>query len=737
MRNIKLLFSIVLLISFSSCFNDLDTIPLDPSITSADIVYDSPEAYYKGLAKLYAGFATTGQEGPAGKPDISGIDEGFSHYIRGYWYHQELTTDEAVIAWNDQTIADFHGQSWTPADGFVYSFFSRIFYQVAVANEYLRQTSDDKLEERGVSAELRAKIKTYRAEARFIRALSYWHGLDLFRNVPFGTEADPVGTYIARQTNANELFGFIESELLAIESDLLDPKAFDEGKSTYGRANKAAVWTLLSKLYLNSEVYIGVNNYQKSLTYSEKVINSNSYSLEPNYANLFLADNHNSNEIIFPVNFDGIQTKTFGGMTFIIRAGIGGNIDPVKSGVASGWGGTRVTPEFVSKFPADLTGEIVNFNQGANLSKIYVASTSNSFNGSDASNILTSRPGQNGIFEGYKYFNANDEFVLFRFPSSGKFGDNGADGTLESNGANIKVSTQGLYFIKANLVNNTYVLEKRDWSIVGSAVPGGVAPLVWDTDLKMLRIKSELNIGSFVFRANGDDMLTLGDPQLDGILNDGAGAINIVKSGGHDLIVDLARPDYTYQLKSTGFDRRGIFHTSGQTLEINSIPDFTNGYAVLKFKNITSSGSRGSDTEFPDTDFPMFRLADVYLMAAEAILRGADGGNKVKATEYFNKVRERAYNGTTGNFDQSDLTLPAILDERARELYWECHRRTDLVRFGQFSDGDYLWEWKGVDLKMVGAVKDKLKVPSYRNVFPIPVQEINVNPNLQQNPGYN
>jgi len=162
-------------------------------------------------------------------------------------------------------------------------------------------------------------------------------------------------------------------------------------------------------------------------------------------------------------------------------------------------------------------------------------------------------------------------------------------------------------------------------------------------------------------------------------------------------------------------------------LSIDDITQFTNGYAVTKFKNITSDGQQGSDADFPDTDFPMFRLADFHLMAAEAILR--NGGDINAATDHFNIVRSRAYGGVGGQINSGDLTLELILDERARELYWECHRRTDLVRFGQFTNGDYLWEWKG-------NIKEGVQTESFRDVFPIPSSDIAANPNLTQNSGY-
>ena len=113
-----------------SCFKDLDTVPLDSDEITSAVVYDNPAAYKQVLAKLYAGLALSGQEGPAGKPDISGIDEGFSTYLRQYWKAQELPTDEAVIAWNDGTIQDFHQQDWDANNEFVTAMYNRIFYQI-------------------------------------------------------------------------------------------------------------------------------------------------------------------------------------------------------------------------------------------------------------------------------------------------------------------------------------------------------------------------------------------------------------------------------------------------------------------------------------------------------------------------------------------------------------------------------------------------------------------------------
>jgi hypothetical protein len=124
----------------------------------------------------------------------------------------------------------------------------------------------------------------------------------------------------------------------------------------------------------------------------------------------------------------------------------------------------------------------------------------------------------------------------------------------------------------------------------------------------------------------------------------------------------------------------------------------------------------------------MFRLAEIYLTYAEAVLRGG-GGDATTALNYINLLRLRAYGNATGNITAGQLTLPFILDERARELYWEATRRTDLIRFGQFTEGTYLWAWKG-------GVAGGQAVGSHRKLYPIPAADLTANPQLVQNPGY-
>src|SRR5687768_16216729 len=179
----KILLAVLLTGSFAACTKDLDRTPKYGLTT--DGLYKDKAGYRSALAKIYGGLALTGNAGPDGSGDLGGIDEGFSSYLRNYWNLQELPTDEAVIAWNDQTIKDLHELDWPAADVFNRALYSRIFYQITLINAFIRESADDKLSERGISGADADAIRTFRAEARFLRALSYWHALDLYGNPTF------------------------------------------------------------------------------------------------------------------------------------------------------------------------------------------------------------------------------------------------------------------------------------------------------------------------------------------------------------------------------------------------------------------------------------------------------------------------------------------------------------------------------------------------------------------------
>ena len=337
----------------------------------------------------------------------------------------------------------------------------------------------------------------------------------------FVTESDPVDAgFQPPQASRADLYNYVESELLSCVTDLKAPRTND-----YGRADKAAAWMLLAKLYLNAEVYTGTAKYSNCLNYAQQIIAAG-YTLTPNYSYLFLADNNTNgaqNEIIFPVESDGVAQQSYGSTTFIIHASVGGSMNPTASGVDGGWWGLRTRPEFVNKFQAP--------------------------------------------------------------------------------------------------------------------------------------------------------------------------------------------------------DSRAMFYTAGQNLNVTAMGNFNDGYAINKFKNVKAAGGTGSNLTFADTDFPMFRLADAYLMYAECVARSA-GGTASTALGYVNALRTRA-----GASSLSSITLDNIFDERARELYWECNRRTDLIRAGKFTGSAYNWQWKG-------NTQAGTSLPATAALMPIPANVLIANSNLSQNPGY-
>jgi len=723
----------------ASCFKDLNKGPIDPNTYTPDNVYTNPAAYKQVLAKLYAGLSVSGQQGPSGNADISGIDEGFGEYMRAYWYHQELPTDEAVIGWNDQTVKNFHSLDWGSGDVFIAAMYYRIFYQISICNEFIRESTNDKLDSRGISGQDKINIGYYRAEARFLRALSYYHALDFFGNVPFVTENDIVGKFFPPRIKRADLYAYIEKELLDIEPLMIGARQND-----YGRADQACVWTLLSKLYLNSEVYIGQAKYTECINYCNKVIAAG-YTLEPTYANLFLADNNNSHEIIFPVEYDGMRTRTYGGTTFIIHAAVGGSMVTGDFGIAGGWGGTRTTKHFVNLFypslldrPSWSSPKPVKKTRSYTLLFVPGSYQTTPWTPSDSTTVLASVH-NDGNFEGYINFPAGADFKFTQGPNwDVNWGDNGPNDTLDLNGANIHITDAGYYKINVNLNNLSYTLVKTTWGVIGDATAGGWSsdqPMTYDPVSGTWNTTLDLVVGGLKFRANGAWDINYGDTGNDGILDAGGDNIAIPAAGTFVITMKLGVPDYTYTIVKyvppppPSVDSRAMFWTDGQSLEIKDIGTFTDGYAITKFKNVTSTGVKGSDGTYCDTDFPMFRLGDVYLMYAEAVERGGTGGDLGTAVGLINDLRLRAYGDASGNIAAGDLTDDFILDERGRELYWEGYRRTDLIRHGKFTSGSYLWQWKG-------GVANGTGVSDFYSLFPIPSSDVTANPNLIQNAGY-
>jgi hypothetical protein len=513
-----------------SCTKKLNTIPIDPLVTTSANVYSSPVSYKEGLAKLYASMAVSGQNINFTANDLQASDQGTACFLREYWAAEEVTTDECINAWGDGGLVEYHGGIWSDQNLYVQLMYQRIFVNIAYCNEYIR---DVNAKLGSLTGTLKSDVTQYIAEARFLRAYFYYCAMDMYGNVPFATETDLPGTFIPKQISRANLFKYVEAELLAIQTTLAAP-----GGNEYARIDRAADWALLSRLYLNAQVFTGTQRNTDCITYSNNIINSGKHTLHPSYQNLFLADNNGyRDEMILPLAEDGASTESYGDLSFIIHAAVGGSEDATNQfGIASGgWNGNRMTTTFVTRVFPDPSG-------------------------------------------------------------------------------------------------NT--------------------------------------------------------------------------------------------------DKRAIFYTNGQILgPITQPTSFGQGYLCAKFKNVTSTGALGSNNTFVDTDYPLFRLSEIYLNYAEAVLRGGAGGDANTALSLVNKVRERAYGGASGDILASQLNLSFMIDERGRELYWEGFRRTDLIRFGLFTGGSYLWDFKG-------NVQNGVATDAHLNLFPLPASDRQNNPNLVQNPGY-
>lgn len=526
--------SALLMVGFTSCFGDLDRFPNNE--TTGEDVYGTFEGFKGAMVKVYAANALSGNEGPSGKPDISGLDEGaYADFLRMYFNHQELPTDEAHCVWQDEGIPGLNNLIFSSENPFTKGMYNRCMMNIMYANEFLRNSTPDIVNGKGFTASQVEEINNFRAEARFLRAFQYWVLMDLYGNPPFVTEESGLDI-LPEQISRVELFSFIEKEL----KEISDGNLVKEARSNeYGRADKGAAWALLARIYLNAQVYTGSPRYSDAVTYSEKVINAG-YSLKNSYEQLFLADNHlNNPEVIFSINYDGERTRNYGGATFLVNCGSNGD------------------------YQSDYAPILLHYGMQANAN-----------------------------WSGYR-----------------------------------------------------------------------------------------------------------------------------------------ARREFTNRFEAG--DSRFLF--VGEAPSIENAIEYKEGLATYKWRNITIDASGawafGSHTTYADNDFPLFRLAEVYLIYAEAVKRGG-GGTNTLALDRLNQLRERAFGNSDHNYKFfDDVTLEDILNERGAELYWEGHRRTDLIRYGMFTGGNYIWEWKG-------GIRNGRSMSAHYNLYPIPSSDLMANPNLSQNPNY-
>ncbi len=352
--NIRNIFSAVAAAAMlTACVGDLNTIPLNPTDVTSETAYGADEeGYVQGLTKIYFQLVSNNTK------DLQVADGGASEFIRAFWSTQEVTADGAKCAWGDAWVNDLNNCTWKGdvLNDAVYAVYVRTLQGITYVNEYLRQTSDANLDLRGCSADVKAKVQQYRAEARFLRAFFYWAAVDTFGQVPFATEDSPFGGgYNPPQTSATEVFDFIVSELNDLAAD---GSAMPAAQSNYPRADKGSVLGLLARVYLNAEVYTGKAMWEEAKATCEQIYKLG-YKLAPTHAELFRGDNGENpdakGEMLFAVAYDAENTQSYGGTTYLTLSTLSGDDGAINiTGINGGWAGNRVPYEYVQRWFEDV-----------------------------------------------------------------------------------------------------------------------------------------------------------------------------------------------------------------------------------------------------------------------------------------------------------------------------------------------------------------------------------------------
>ncbi|MGK0253541.1 MAG: hypothetical protein ACI9OE_001014 [Mariniflexile sp.] len=354
-------FVFLFIAALTSCTDDLNITPNDDQTILSENLFANEAAYKQVLGGVYANLALTGTDG-AGNSNLKNIDAGTSQFGRVLLYVQTLSADLMIWSYeNDPGTREIQRNLWTAQNPLLLGMFSRAHLSVALANNFLRETTDSKLDSRNVSSTTRNEIVAYRAEARLMRAMSYYYMMDIFGKANFATEDDALNSQPAVYDRA-QLFEFIETELKDIDTDLIDAR-----QNEYGRADKAVAYMILAKMYLNAEVYLGTGTDRNAdcISYCDKIINGG-YSLATNYLHNFMADNNTNsatNEIIFPIISDGSTTQNYGPTTVMINGAVGSiEINGSEVGVSEGgWGGAlRVRKQFANLFDASFENDTRN-----------------------------------------------------------------------------------------------------------------------------------------------------------------------------------------------------------------------------------------------------------------------------------------------------------------------------------------------------------------------------------------
>lgn len=586
--------ALVAMAGLGSCTGDLDQMPQDPNVITPNKFQENPREYLgEVMAKCYSGLATSGQGGPNGSADISGLDGGTSQWSRTVFMLEEFPTDECLWMYNDGGVDELRWGTWSDTNAAIYGTYSRLYVHISVCNDFIRLATNPGKYDITYDEALQRDVDQLVLEARALRDLSYYYVIDFFGD---GCDAWNDAEYgaVPPQTTRKALYDKCVADL----EDIL-PKFKDSG--IYGRLTKDGIEALLCRYYLNAEVFTGQAQWNKVWDHAQNIINRHKgggfqgSGLAKDYLSLFCADNRmfgpagalkDQNEILWSIPQNGEYNQPYGGSTFLVNGAIknmaSSDLDILK-------GAASVVDGYMNQ---------------------------TWYGTSDSWGCMHARPQLSNLFSFVNGYSGDGRTYLWLTEDAG--------------------------FTKDNVPFNDF--------------QAGYA---------------SMKFTSLLCNADGT-MPKFTDPVTG--------------------------------LRRAGKATRANNSQDGYTWESYNVDDIT---------------------KFHNTDVPLIRLADVYLMAAEAALRS--GSHQAEALDYVNIIRARA--GVPA-WNASELTLRTLLDERARELYWEMTRRSDLIRYGLFTGSQYLWSWKG-------GVEGGTALPANYNLYPMPANVVAVyGADMKQNPGY-
>ncbi len=348
MKKISIIIGVITagVLSLSSCIKDLDALPLNPTDHVAEVAYGAEEGpYLSGLARIYNTLYDCWTASNMGNGS-----HGSS--CSAYWWLNEGSSDTMVLAWSKEVWTDMlNYNAWTSA-AFeqTHGLYGNALLGATFANEFLNQTTNDKLTNRGCTDEVKASIRKMRAEARILRAYHFFTLVDIFGQVSLADESHPIGKNPPPVKTRAEAFNWLITELNA----LVDSEDTPAAGSNFPRVDKGVAQGLLIRLYLNAEVFTGNAMWAETKSACEKLFKMNAYDLCENYAWLFCGDNGTNPEATQEIMFSNYQDRTgtawnWGGATNIIASSMNNSVGLIL-GFNDYWGGVRMPYEYVERY---------------------------------------------------------------------------------------------------------------------------------------------------------------------------------------------------------------------------------------------------------------------------------------------------------------------------------------------------------------------------------------------------